>query len=277
MNPMHSRILRGVLVLVLNLGGSLFAEPPVENAPAAPTKPSIAAETSAKDKELADMAAWLEKAYAGRRPPESVRMLIAISRGSMMRPGDGWFGPGETRYTWDWLARLHGADSSKGITSQQFRGSKELFARLDRNRDGILNADDFDWSEKSLFVRQMGQAQYWLGSADTDGDRKLSKAEWDALFQKMAQSKDYLNAEDVRAMLFPPVPVRPAGPPPDMPTKAILLKGLFSGELGSPSEGPRLGEPAPDFVLKSPDGLKTVTLSKLIGPKPLVLIFGSFT
>lgn len=42
-------------------------------------------------------------------------------------------------------------------------------------------------------------------------------------------------------------------------------------------EGPKLGDAAPDFALRSPDGSQTVQLSKLIGPKPVVLVFGNFT
>jgi hypothetical protein len=36
-------------------------------------------------------------------------------------------------------------------------------------------------------------------------------------------------------------------------------------------------ETAPDFTLKSPDGKTEVKLSKLIGKKPVVLVFGSYT
>src|SRR5262249_51677418 len=41
--------------------------------------------------------------------------------------------------------------------------------------------------------------------------------------------------------------------------------------------GPALGEEAPDFTLKTNDGSKRVTLSKEVGPKPVVLVFGNFT
>lgn len=40
---------------------------------------------------------------------------------------------------------------------------------------------------------------------------------------------------------------------------------------------PEVGQPAPDFTLKSLDGSKTVTRSKLASGKPQVLIFGSYT
>jgi hypothetical protein len=62
-----------------------------------------------------------------------------------------------------------------------------------------------------------------------------------------------------------------------MPSPAVLIRGLFAGEIGSMNEGPKLDEQAPDFALKTVDGSETIQLSKLVGPKPIVLIFGSFT
>lgn len=41
--------------------------------------------------------------------------------------------------------------------------------------------------------------------------------------------------------------------------------------------GPKAGERAPDFTLKAQDGKSQVTLSRLIGKRPLVLVFGSYT
>jgi len=40
---------------------------------------------------------------------------------------------------------------------------------------------------------------------------------------------------------------------------------------------PRVGDKAPSFHLKSPDGKTRHVLSELVGKKPLVLIFGSYT
>src|SRR5262249_49982334 len=75
--------------------------------------------------------------------------------------------------------------------------------------------------------------------------------------------------------LFPP---GPAGfLPGDAPTQEMLVRGLFAGELGSLDEGPGLNEAAPDFTLKTADGKQTVRLSGVIGPKPVVLVFGNFT
>jgi cytochrome oxidase Cu insertion factor (SCO1/SenC/PrrC family) len=45
-----------------------------------------------------------------------------------------------------------------------------------------------------------------------------------------------------------------------------------------PREGTlKVGDPAPDFTLKSPDGKTTFTLSAFKGKKPVVLVFGSYT
>ena len=62
-----------------------------------------------------------------------------------------------------------------------------------------------------------------------------------------------------------------------MPSLATLLKGLFSGEIGSFHEGPSVGRLAPDFTLRTFDGDKSIRLARFRGKKPVVLIFGSFT
>ena len=55
------------------------------------------------------------------------------------------------------------------------------------------------------------------------------------------------------------------------------MKGLFRQEIGSLQPGPDPGDAAPDFTLKTVDGNEEVQLSKLIGGKPVVLVFGNFT
>ena len=42
-------------------------------------------------------------------------------------------------------------------------------------------------------------------------------------------------------------------------------------------EPPKVGEPAPDFELKTLDGKETIKLSQFKGSRPVVLIFGSYT
>ncbi len=133
----------------------------------------------------------------------------------------------------------------------------------------------FDWSENSKYARQMGIAQQMLHQGDNNGNKKLSKAEWNALFDSVAKGMPELNADDLRRLLFPPSQSRGGGG--DMPPKQILLYGLLTGEIGSGASGPKLEALAPDFTLKSPDGKKTISLHDYRGKKPVVLIFGSFT
>src|SRR5205823_14394873 len=76
------------------------------------------------------------------------------------------------------------------------------------------------------------------------------------------------------------MPTAPPGPPrapSSGPSKETLVRGLFRQELGSLQAGPSLDESAPDFTLKTNDGSKDVALSKQVGPKPVVLVFGNFT
>ncbi len=214
------------------------------------------------------------------REAEFTQTLTAVLRGARLGPGDGWFKKqGQSRYGWDWLADRYDANHDGRITREEFKragGPPEFFDRLDRDRDGTITKSDLDWSDASPYWMQNRLATQLLRRADKDGDRKLSKAEWEALFKQMAKNKDTVDVEDLRALLFPPPPPRKPGEV-EMPTTDVLLKGLFKGELGSPLEGPKLGDVAPDFTLTTHDGKKKVTLSRVNEHKPVVLIFGSFT
>ena len=229
------------------------------------------------DKPPSDAAAaaqWLEKVYGKDKAPEAVRMLLAIARGTMMGDGDGWFGPAETRYTWTWLAKQHGVKPKAGIDKKTFKGAAAHFAILDRDGDGKITAADLDWSAKSAYIRQMQFAnQLFARLGGKEG--KITEKEWAAFFKKAAGSKGHLTPDDLRKSLL-------AGPPPgfmpgDAPTKEMLVRGLFNGEIGSLQEGPKVNQTAPSFTLKTHDGKKSVQLSSLTGKKPLVLVFGNFT
>jgi hypothetical protein len=203
-------------------------------------------------------------------------MLRAILSGSMMGQGDGWFKPAESRYNWKWLAEQFDVKKKGKIKSEDWTGPKDLFTRLDRDRNGTISEDDLDWSSKSAYVKQMNQAYQWLRLVELNKDQKLTREKWNELFDKLAQGKTYLNADDIRALLNPTASAAQFGFP-DIPSKATLLKGLFQGELGSPCEGPKVGDKAPNFTLTTCDGLKSISLSQFFGKKPVVLVFGSFT
>jgi len=276
----------GVLGLLLVLAAAVQAQerrqdkPPPNGPVHKGTKnnsvPAVDAKVLADPKAAEAAAALLESAYQGQTPPEGVRMLIAILRGSRMGPGEGWFGPAQTRYNWTWLAKRCGVDPAKGaISRKQFPGPDAWFARLDRDKDGRITPDDLDWSEHSPYMQIARMVDRLFGKLNAAGDGRLTKDELLQFFDKAAQGKDHLTPDDFRDALLRGVFARPK--PTDIPSQAVLLRGLFSGELGSMHEGPKLNDPAPDFTLKTADGKETVQLAKRIGPKPIVLVFGSFT
>jgi hypothetical protein len=210
---------------------------------------------------------------------EFQQMFGALLKGSQMGPGGGWFHPSQSRYGWEWLAARAGVPTDGKIDQKAFPGPAEAFQRLDRNRDGQLTADDFDWSDRSSFARQSMPATQWFRMADLNSNGRISQEEWLALFKRAARGKDYLTADDLREAFptMPPARQVPAGRNPDMPPPLLLLQRFFTGELGSFQEGPAVGEKAPDFTLKTYDGRATVRLAGLVGTKPVVLVFGSFT
>jgi hypothetical protein len=212
---------------------------------------------------------------------EFVEMLSAVLKGSDMGPNDGWFRHGgKSRYGWEWLAKWHGIAPDKSIRRKEFKGSPEIFDRLDRNHDGLLKKDDFDWSPFSAYARAAMPSGYWFRSIDANSNGRISREEWNAFFTKISKGKGYLTPEDLREA-FPtaPPPKRDDEPPPpdDDPSPLILLTGLLTGELGSPFPGPKVGMTAPDFTLPTQDSKGDITLSQFRGKKPVVLIFGSFT
>jgi hypothetical protein len=214
------------------------------------------------------------------RKCEFAEMLGAVINGSNMGPGDGWFKPGQSRYGWQWLAKKHGISPRSYITRKQFKGPGELFERLDRNHDGVLSADDFDWSDRSMFAMASMPSRYWFSFIDTNSNGRISRAEWDAYFTKLSKGKGYLTRDDLREGFPVMPPARPPNAPPpkdEGPSPLVLVLGLLSGELGSPFPGPRVGQLAPDFTLRTPDGKQRYSLSQFRGKKPVVLIFGSFT
>ncbi len=217
----------------------------------------------------------IERSYEGRKIPEAIRMYLAIVRGPRISANDGWFGPAQSRFGWDWLEQLHGTGAGDSISHDKFLGTPEWFHRLDRNRDGKIMAEDLDWSDRNPWVQQSYLVNRLFRKADPNGDGELTREEWLAFFDKAAQTKQSLNSDDLRDAWLSGLSSNFL--PGDAPTKEVLLQGLFAGEIGSLQEGPQLNQPAPDFNLKTHDGQRTVPLSEVIGSKPVVLVFGNFT
>jgi hypothetical protein len=110
--------------------------------------------------------------------------------------------------------------------------------------------------------------------ADRDGNGKVTREEFASVFDAFdEQGLGYLALDDLRDEFDPEQRGRSAR---TGPTKDVLIKGLHRQEIGSLQPGPNLDETAPDFTLKTLGG-EGVTLSHVVGEKPVVLVFGNFT
>ncbi|MFM7160627.1 MAG: deiodinase family protein, partial [Planctomycetaceae bacterium] len=219
----------------------------------------------------------LERQYEGKlaEAPESVRMLIDIAHGSQMGPGEGWFGPGVSKYSFGWLTERFGEPELERLSGEQIPGPAHWLARLDRNRDGEVTADDLDWSDRNPWVQRAGMINRFFRRMDPNMDAVLTKAEWGAFYDKLAGDRAGIEPDDLVGALL--AGMGGGFSPGDEPSRTVLLRGLVAGEIGSLQEGPRVGEIAPEFALKTHDGQRTVRLAELLGKRPIVLTFGNFT
>ncbi len=270
--PFRERVIRlalaGAAAALLMGADEPKAKPPAQ-APAGGSDPEVA-------RALAE--SWPDR-------PEWVDMLADILQGGEMGPDSGWFKTAMTqiRFGWDSTRKRLDRDGDGQVARDEFPGPAADFARLDRDRDSALTAADFDFSEHAL-TPSPGLGLFYR--ADRDGNGKVTREEFDGLFTSLdGGGQGFLSQTDLIEALSP----RPRGPSRPTaskaeaaraagePSKATLVCGLFNQEIGSLQAGPKLDQLAPDFTLKANDGASEVTLSKLVGPKPVVLIFGNFT
>jgi hypothetical protein len=220
-------------------------------------------------------APWVE-CFGPKYPrSEALRMLLTVQRGEKLGPGRGWYDPSRHTLGWDWLAERFDADQDGYIVAEELPGAEDLFAVLDRDRDGAVSDDDLDWSQNAAWVRNDALSLRFLRTIDANGNGRVAEKEWLAMFKKLSKGREHFNAEDMRNAFI--ASDRDRGAKGKRAFKENWLKCLVDGDLGSPFEGPRPGALAPDFTLPSPDGKKEITLSDYRGKKPVVLIFGSFT
>jgi hypothetical protein len=208
--------------------------------------------------------------------PEWVDMLADILQGSQLGPNDGWFrrAVAHTRFDWAAVRRRFDRDGDGRVTQAELHASDADFARLDRSQDRVLTEADFDFSPHALTATP--GAMLFL-RADRDGNGKVTREEFDALFQQLGGGQEFLSLGDLEAAFRTPVRPTSGAKGPGGPSKETLVRGLFRQELGSLQAGPALGERAPEFTLKTHDGQGELSLSRLVGPKPVVLVFGNIT
>jgi len=217
----------------------------------------------------------LEQVFAGRVLPEWLRMYLTLAKGLPMGPQAGWFGPAKSRYDWSWLVDYCQGGESRGVSFQDFPGEEAWFHRLDRNADGQITAEDFDWSDGSPWVQYATMIQRLFRRMDHDGDGRLTRDQWLDFFDVASMNGPAATASELRDHWLAGISGGYlAG---DAPSREQLLQSFFAGELGSRCEGPRLDEEAPDFVLSTIDGQAQVRLADTCGHQPVVLVFGNLT
>jgi thiol-disulfide isomerase/thioredoxin len=217
----------------------------------------------------------LESHYSTDMMPEAISMLSSILKGGDMGMGEGWFKPAAKKHDWNWMMARFELEEAESVIPSDIK-DQLLFRRLDRNGDRLIDANDLDWSSESQWVREAGILSIVHRMSDENRDSSVTPAEWIKLFDRTSQGQDQVGLDAFRRAF--PIGQTPSGyRPGDEPSQEQLIRGFFSSEIGSHSEGPQLGERAPDFELSTFDRTSTVRLSSLLAHKPVVLIFGNYT
>lgn len=207
---------------------------------------------------------------------EPRKMLDAILEGSGMGPEEGWFtaSRGATRFTWEALKTRLDGNGDEVISRDEFPGDDADFKRLDRQPPEGITAEDLDWSAHAL---SPNPGSMLFSMLDKDGNGKVTKEEFAAMFDRMAvDGQEFLSLDDVREKFSSPSNSNRL-PQSSGPTRDVLLGGLLRQEIGAWATGPAVDDLAPDFTLRQQDENGELTLSKEIGPQPVVLVFGNFT
>jgi hypothetical protein len=193
--------------------------------------------------------------------------------------GGGFYRPTVSRYDWDWLRQRFDRDGDGAITLAEFAGPREWFETLDKDRDGVLTKDDFAWFGDTALAKASAKVKSLYYQIDRDGNGQVTFDEWKAWFDSLSGGRGYVGQDDLLPLFMDKKGPggKGAAKGPQRKSRLPVVCSYISGDVGSPSEGPALGEMAPDFTLSTGDGKDKITLSRHRGQKPLVLIFGSFT
>lgn len=240
--------------------------------------------------------------------PEGLAMAAEILAGGQVEPGKGWFAAGKsaTRFTWAEAASRLDSDRNGSISRAEFPGTVADFRALDRDRNDRLDGDDFQFPSNA---RERCRSRMILSFADRDHDGKIGPREYPRMkylahrdqitrFTFFADAIDdvdsrytasekeglpYLALSDLRQTVDlkarRQAEVTPPDPDGDFETapRETLLRALMNREIGALGPGPSLGDRAPDFTLATDDGLARVSLTGLLGKRPVVLIFGNYS
>ena len=254
--------------------------------------------------------AFLEKWWPAY--PESVAMFAEILAGSQLSSEIGWYkkGASQTRFNWMSIRELFDSNHDSIISRDEFPGSDLELARLDIDRNGMLSNFDLDSSTRNSATAHLAE-EFSIPAfdfADRNHDGKvavrelyafLSRSQVPAAFDSIVMSVakelatrgklatesglEFVSLADFQAAFDLAAHTGTLPRRPDLYVRRelvpreTLLQSFLRQEIGNWGAGPGLDSEAPDFTLDSFDGKSQVTLSKLVGAKPVVLVFGNFT
>jgi hypothetical protein len=307
LGPFGSRRLASILVvfpLICLCSSPSAAEPPKSNTP-------LHAGLREEKLDLKSRpTGFLEKWWPAY--PESIAMFAEILAGNQLSMESGWYkkGGSRTRFNWEKICELFDSNHDKKITRNEFPGSDLEFMRLDISRNGQLSAFNLDLTTRDTDAAHRAEEfsvpAFDFADRNHDGkvmtrelDLFLSRAQIPAAFDAIVMSvkkeletrgklaedaglefvslADFQAAFDLAARRGT-LPRRPdLYVRHELVPRETLLQSFLRQEIGNWGSGPDLESVAPDFTLDSCDGKSSVTLSKIVGRKPLVLVFGNFS
>ena len=96
-----------------------------------------------------------------------------------MGMGMGWWQPSHSRYAWNWLREQFDANLDDKVVldelPERFPERSLYFERLDRNGDGELTVDDFDWSARNSHEQVVADRSRRSESDEQDDSLSFAK------------------------------------------------------------------------------------------------------
>jgi thiol-disulfide isomerase/thioredoxin len=216
---------------------------------------------------------------AGRRP-DAADEFMSLLFSTRAQPVPNWYGPCRSRYDWAWVSARYDANRDGQVGRKEFSGSEPTWSLLDHDGDGVLTGEDFDW-ENSAWARQENLVQQRFRSIDADNDGRVTAEEWAKVFSSAAGSNGALSVDDFRRTLLnaqtPQQGQNLDRRPMTAKRRADYIRAILREDAGTISEGPQVGELAPEFTLKTQDGKGPISLSSFRGSRPVVITMGCYT
>ncbi|MHC4955867.1 MAG: EF-hand domain-containing protein [Planctomycetota bacterium] len=206
----------------------------------------------------------------------------------------------EEASVWEYLSAKYDKDGDGAVAPQEYDRGAESFARVDRDKDGSITEADFRAASRMhvmmsqmMIMRTMqadgdsaqlerGELKQGFLAQDTDANGELDRAEVEAaqppgVPEGMDVFKAMENAIDAdKSTTLSLAEIEAFFDSIDDGDGVWMRRGAGKKPAAPPTGAP-VGEVAPDFTLRPPEGGEPVTLSKFRGDRPVALIFGSYS